>query len=39
MAQGIQKALRYALLVAVALCVGMATYTAQAQAIYGYDHR
>ena len=35
MAQGISKALRYALLFAVALCMSKSTYTAQAQAIYG----
>ena len=35
MLQGSKKALRYALLVAVALCICKSTYTAQAQAIYG----
>ena len=35
MLQGSKKALRYALLFAVALCMSKSTYTAQAQAIYG----
>ena len=35
MLQGSQKVLRYALLVAVVLCICKSTYTAQAQAIYG----
>jgi len=35
MLQGSKKALRYVLLVAVALCICKSTYIAQAQAIYG----
>ena len=35
MLQGSRKVLRYALLVAVALCICKSTYTVQAQAIYG----